>query len=66
MLEIWGYGNGYNGNVEASFEILYHVISQRGSQQRVTSDVSGCLTTRLQFMYRTFFLLPIDSELLAY
>ena len=65
-MEIWGLGNGCYGNGEVSFEILYHVISQRGSQQRVTSDVSGCLTTRLQFMYRTFFLRPINSELLAY
>ena len=56
MLEVWGLGNGCYGNGEASSEILYHVIFQRGSQQRVTSDVSGCLTTRLQFMYRTFFL----------
>ena len=55
MLEIWSLGNSCNGNDEPSFEILYHVISQRGSQQRVTSDVNGCLTTRLQFMYRTFF-----------
>ena len=30
MLEIWGLGNGCYGNREASFEILYHVISQRG------------------------------------
>ena len=56
MLEIWGLENGCYGNGEASFEIFYHVISQQGSQQRVTSDVSECLTTRLQFMYRTFFL----------
>ena len=61
-----GSGNGCYGIGEASFEIFYHVISQRGSQQRVTSDVSGCLTTRLQFMYRTFILRPTDFELLAY
>ena len=30
MLEIWGLGNGCYGNGEASFEILYHVISQWG------------------------------------
>ena len=30
MLEIWGLGNGCYGSGEASFEILYHVISQRG------------------------------------
>ena len=40
MLETWGLGNGCYGNAEASFEILYHVISQWGSQHRVTSDVS--------------------------
>ena len=46
MLENWGLGNGCYGNGEISFEILYHVISQRGSQQRVTSYVSGFLATR--------------------
>ena len=30
MLEIRGLGNGCYGNGEASFEILYHVIFQRG------------------------------------
>ena len=30
MPEIWGLGNGCYSNGEVSFEILYHVISQRG------------------------------------
>ena len=30
MLEIWVLGNGCYGSGEAPFEILYHVIPQRG------------------------------------
>ena len=30
MIETWGLGKGCYGNGEASFEILYHVIYQRG------------------------------------
>ena len=52
MLEIWGLGNGCYANGEASFEILYHVISQQGA----TSDVSGCLATMATiYVYNVFF-----------